>query len=91
MKITSPLDLVRGSLDQSLKDTLKNFSSKKRFAYWSEYVRSLAQHVADTEGTSCASVTEYQMLISAWRMLLIISTSHVRLPLTLHESLKLIF
>lgn len=68
--------VVKGSLDQSLKDTLKNFSSKKRFAYWSEYVRSLAQHVAETEGSSCASVTEYQMLISAWRMLLIISTSH---------------
>uniref|UniRef100_A0A674HJ17 Nucleoporin NUP188 n=1 Tax=Taeniopygia guttata TaxID=59729 RepID=A0A674HJ17_TAEGU len=61
---------------QSLKDTLKNFSTKKRFAYWSEYVKSLAQHVAETEGSSCASVTEYQMLISAWRMLLIISTSH---------------
>ncbi|KAJ7399119.1 nucleoporin NUP188 [Pitangus sulphuratus] len=68
--------VVKGSLDQSLKDTLKNFSTKKRFAYWSEYVKSLAQHVAETEGTSCASVTEYQMLISAWRMLLIISTSH---------------
>ncbi|RMB93436.1 hypothetical protein DUI87_30132 [Hirundo rustica rustica] len=68
--------VVKGSLDQSLKDTLKNFSTKKRFAYWSEYVKSLAQHVAETEGTSCASITEYQMLISAWRMLLIISTSH---------------
>uniref|UniRef100_A0A8D2MF76 Nucleoporin NUP188 n=1 Tax=Zonotrichia albicollis TaxID=44394 RepID=A0A8D2MF76_ZONAL len=66
------------SLIPSLKDTLKNFSSKKRFAYWSEYVRALAQHVAETEGSSCASATEYQMLISAWRMLLIISTSHVR-------------
>uniref|UniRef100_A0A8D2MFY4 Nucleoporin NUP188 n=1 Tax=Zonotrichia albicollis TaxID=44394 RepID=A0A8D2MFY4_ZONAL len=64
------------SLIPSLKDTLKNFSSKKRFAYWSEYVRALAQHVAETEGSSCASATEYQMLISAWRMLLIISTSH---------------
>lgn len=88
MKITSPLDLVRGSLDQSLKDTLKNFSSKKRFGYWSEYVKSLAQHVAETEGASCASITEYQMLISAWRMLLIISTSHVRAASYLAESLK---
>ncbi|PKU32884.1 hypothetical protein llap_16811 [Limosa lapponica baueri] len=68
--------VVKGSLDQSLKDTLKNFSTKKRFAYWSEYVKLLAYHVAETEGSSCASVTEYQMLISAWRMLLIISTSH---------------
>uniref|UniRef100_A0A8C9F0G2 Nucleoporin NUP188 n=1 Tax=Pavo cristatus TaxID=9049 RepID=A0A8C9F0G2_PAVCR len=68
--------VVKGSLDQSLKDTLKNFSTKKRFAYWSEYVKSLACYVAETEGSSCASMTEYQMLISAWRMLLIISTSH---------------
>ncbi|XP_025060752.1 nucleoporin NUP188 homolog isoform X5 [Alligator sinensis] len=68
--------VVKGSLDQSLKDTLRKFSSEKRFAYWSGYVKSLAHHVAETEGTSCASLTEYQMLISAWRMLLIISTSH---------------
>ena len=81
MKISSPPYLVRGSLDQSLKDTLKNFSTKKRFAYWSEYVKSLAYYVAETEGSSCASMTEYQMLISAWRMLLIISTSHVRATL----------
>uniref|UniRef100_A0A8B9GMS1 Nucleoporin NUP188 n=1 Tax=Amazona collaria TaxID=241587 RepID=A0A8B9GMS1_9PSIT len=71
--------VVKGSLDQSLKDTLKNFSTKKRFAYWSEYVKLLADHVAETEGSSCTFITEYQMLISAWRMLLIISTSHVRL------------
>ncbi|XP_064027293.1 nucleoporin NUP188 isoform X4 [Pogoniulus pusillus] len=68
--------VVKGSLDQSLKDTLQSFSSKKRFTYWSEYVRLLAQHVAETEGSSCASMPEYQMLFSAWRMLLIISTSH---------------
>uniref|UniRef100_A0A8B9J3J5 Nucleoporin NUP188 n=1 Tax=Amazona collaria TaxID=241587 RepID=A0A8B9J3J5_9PSIT len=68
--------VVKGSLDQSLKDTLKNFSTKKRFAYWSEYVKLLADHVAETEGSSCTFITEYQMLISAWRMLLIISTSH---------------
>lgn len=68
----------RGSLDQSLKDTLKKFSSEKRFAYWSGYVKSLAVHTADTEGSSCTSVVEYQMLVSAWRMLLIIATSHVR-------------
>lgn len=78
LKVTSALGLLRGSLDQSLKDTLQSFSSKKRFAYWSEYVRLLAQHVAETEGSSCASMPEYQMLFSAWRMLLIISTSHVR-------------
>lgn len=68
----------RGSLDQSLKDTLKKFSSEKRFAYWSGYVKSLAAHTADTEGSGCTSLVEYQMLVSAWRMLLIIATSHVR-------------
>uniref|UniRef100_A0A8C0LKZ2 Nucleoporin NUP188 n=1 Tax=Canis lupus dingo TaxID=286419 RepID=A0A8C0LKZ2_CANLU len=70
--------VVKGSLDQSLKDTLKKFSSEKRFAYWSGYVKSLAVHTADTEGSSCTSLVEYQMLVSAWRMLLIIATSHVR-------------
>uniref|UniRef100_A0A452SQ94 Nucleoporin 188 n=1 Tax=Ursus americanus TaxID=9643 RepID=A0A452SQ94_URSAM len=70
--------VVKGSLDQSLKDTLKKFSSEKRFAYWSGYVKSLAVHTADTEGSSCTCLVEYQMLVSAWRMLLIIATSHVR-------------
>uniref|UniRef100_A0A452SQ37 Nucleoporin 188 n=1 Tax=Ursus americanus TaxID=9643 RepID=A0A452SQ37_URSAM len=68
--------VVKGSLDQSLKDTLKKFSSEKRFAYWSGYVKSLAVHTADTEGSSCTCLVEYQMLVSAWRMLLIIATSH---------------
>uniref|UniRef100_A0A670ZEM3 Nucleoporin NUP188 n=1 Tax=Pseudonaja textilis TaxID=8673 RepID=A0A670ZEM3_PSETE len=81
--------VVKGSLDQSLKDTLKKFSAEKRFAYWSGYVKSLAFHVGETEGSGCASVTEYQMLISAWRMLLVVSTSHVRafLPLLERRSL----
>ncbi|XP_066466804.1 nucleoporin NUP188 isoform X1 [Tiliqua scincoides] len=68
--------VVKGSLDQSLKDMLKKFSTEKRFAYWSGYVKSLAFHVAETEGSGCASVTEYQLLISAWRMMVIVSTSH---------------
>ncbi|XP_059115957.1 nucleoporin NUP188 isoform X1 [Peromyscus eremicus] len=68
--------VVKGSLDQSLKDTLKKFSGEKRFAYWSGYVKSLAVYMAETEGSSCTSLLEYQMLVSAWRMLLIIATSH---------------
>uniref|UniRef100_A0A2K6TZA4 Nucleoporin NUP188 n=1 Tax=Saimiri boliviensis boliviensis TaxID=39432 RepID=A0A2K6TZA4_SAIBB len=68
--------VVKGSLDQSLKDTLKRFSGEKRFAYWSGYVKSLAVHMAETEGSSCTSLLEYQMLVSAWRMLLIIATTH---------------
>ncbi|KAJ1077964.1 hypothetical protein K5549_011291 [Capra hircus] len=70
---------TKGSLDQSLKDTLKKFSSEKRFAYWSGYVKSLAVHMADTEGSSCTSLVEYQMLVSAWRMFLIIATSHAEI------------
>ncbi|KAK2120418.1 hypothetical protein P7K49_001804 [Saguinus oedipus] len=61
---------------KSLKDTLKRFSGEKRFAYWSGYVKSLAVHMAETEGSSCTSLLEYQMLVSAWRMLLIIATTH---------------
>ncbi|KAF4016741.1 hypothetical protein G4228_008212 [Cervus hanglu yarkandensis] len=70
---------TKGSLDQSLKDTLKKFSSEKRFAYWSGYVKSLAAHMADTEGSSCTSLVECQMLVSAWRMFLIIATSHAEI------------
>uniref|UniRef100_A0A670KE07 Nucleoporin NUP188 n=1 Tax=Podarcis muralis TaxID=64176 RepID=A0A670KE07_PODMU len=70
--------VVKGSLDQSLKDTLKKFSTEKRFAYWSGYVQSLAFHMAETEDSGCTSMSEYQMLISAWRMMLIVSSSHVR-------------
>ncbi|KAL7980853.1 hypothetical protein Chor_002007 [Crotalus horridus] len=48
----------KGSLDQSLKDTLKRFSAEKRFAYWSGYVKSLAFHVAETGGSGCTSLTD---------------------------------
>ncbi|XP_061460511.1 nucleoporin NUP188 isoform X2 [Rhineura floridana] len=68
--------VVKGSLDQSLKDTLQKFSTEKRFAYWSGYVLSLAFHMAETEGSGCTSMSEYQMLISAWRMMLIVSANH---------------
>lgn len=71
--------VVKGSLDQSLKDTLLRFSREERFTYWSGYVRSLAVHTAQTEGSSCAFSLEYQMLVSAWRMLLIIATSHAEI------------
>ncbi|KAB0407114.1 hypothetical protein E2I00_004270, partial [Balaenoptera physalus] len=54
--------VVKGSLDQSLKDTLEKFSSEKRFAYWSGYVKSLAVHTADTEGSSCTSLAEIMHL-----------------------------
>ncbi|KAK6481024.1 nucleoporin NUP188-like protein [Huso huso] len=68
--------VASGSLEKSLKDTLVKFSSSKRYEYWSMYVTSLVYHMAETEGDGIRSVTECQMLVSAWRMLLILSTSH---------------
>uniref|UniRef100_A0A4W3J081 Nucleoporin NUP188 n=1 Tax=Callorhinchus milii TaxID=7868 RepID=A0A4W3J081_CALMI len=74
----STLLKVLGSLDQSLKHTLKRFHDNKRYEYWSEYIRSLVTHMAEVEGEGVSTVVEYQMLISAWRMLLILATSYVR-------------
>ncbi|XP_062815966.1 nucleoporin NUP188 isoform X1 [Anolis carolinensis] len=71
--------VVKGSLDRSLKEALGRFCAEGRFAYWSGYVKALASHVAETEGLGFASVAEYQMLISAWRMMLIVSASHADL------------
>ncbi|XP_072287840.1 nucleoporin NUP188 isoform X3 [Pyxicephalus adspersus] len=65
--------VVRGSLDNSLKSILEKFSKEGRFTYWSNYVHSLVCLVAERVG-SCSSLTEYQILLSAWRTLLIIST-----------------
>uniref|UniRef100_A0A8D3CMI6 Nucleoporin NUP188 n=1 Tax=Scophthalmus maximus TaxID=52904 RepID=A0A8D3CMI6_SCOMX len=66
-----------GSLEQSLKDGLQKFSNARRFEYWSQYVKSLVCHVAEMEEEGICYFPETQMLISAWRMLLILSTSHV--------------
>ncbi|TNN58660.1 Nucleoporin NUP188 [Liparis tanakae] len=68
--------VVRGSLEQSLKDGLQKFSNARRYEYWSQYVKSLVCHVADMEEEGISSFPETQMLISAWRMLLILSTTH---------------
>uniref|UniRef100_A0A8C8GPZ1 Nucleoporin NUP188 n=1 Tax=Oncorhynchus tshawytscha TaxID=74940 RepID=A0A8C8GPZ1_ONCTS len=70
--------VVSGSLERSLKDALQKFSSGRRYEYWSQYVKSLVVHVAETEEEEGVhSFSETQMVISAWRMLLILSTSHV--------------
>ncbi|XP_043914056.1 nucleoporin NUP188 [Protopterus annectens] len=68
--------VVSGSLDESLKDTLKRFSTDERYSYWSSYVKSLVCYVAKSEGKGCSSLMEYKMLISAWRMLLIVAMTH---------------
>ncbi|KAE8583088.1 hypothetical protein XENTR_v10020421 [Xenopus tropicalis] len=64
---------VRGSLGDSLKKILKKFSEEERFTYWSNYVHSLVCQVAESEG-ACNSLTEYQQLLSAWRMFLMVAT-----------------
>ncbi|XP_067825895.1 nucleoporin NUP188 isoform X2 [Heptranchias perlo] len=65
-----------GSLDQSLKCTLKTFFDKKRYEYWSEYIKSLVAHMAETEAEGVSTVLEFHMVISAWRMLLVLATSY---------------
>lgn len=69
--------LFSGSLEQSLKDGLQKFANARRYEYWSQYVKSLVCHVAEMEEEGICYFPETQMLISAWRMLLILSTSHV--------------
>ncbi|KAF3849399.1 hypothetical protein F7725_015896 [Dissostichus mawsoni] len=81
--------VVSGSLEQSLKDGLQKFSNARRYEYWSQYVKSLVCHVAETEEEGVGSLTETQMLISAWRMLLILSTSHSDVMQLTEDSTKL--
>uniref|UniRef100_A0AAY4ABD0 Nucleoporin NUP188 n=1 Tax=Denticeps clupeoides TaxID=299321 RepID=A0AAY4ABD0_9TELE len=66
---------VQSSLEQSLKSALQRLSSGRRYEYWSECVCSLVCGVCEDDGLR--SLSEIQMLISAWRTLLILSTSHV--------------
>uniref|UniRef100_H3DN37 Nucleoporin NUP188 n=2 Tax=Tetraodon nigroviridis TaxID=99883 RepID=H3DN37_TETNG len=68
--------VVSGSLEQPLKDALQRFSSARRYEYWSQYVKSLVCHVVELEEEGICYFTETQMLISAWRTLLILSTTH---------------
>ncbi|XP_029371088.1 nucleoporin NUP188 homolog [Echeneis naucrates] len=81
--------VVSGSLQQSLKDGLQKFSNAQRYEYWSQYVKSLVCHVAEMEEEGICSFPETQMLISAWRMLLILSTSHSDVMHLTEDSTKL--
>ncbi|KAF0031643.1 hypothetical protein F2P81_016198 [Scophthalmus maximus] len=81
--------VVSGSLEQSLKDGLQKFSNARRFEYWSQYVKSLVCHVAEMEEEGICYFPETQMLISAWRMLLILSTSHSDVMQLTEDSTKL--
>ncbi|KAL7377347.1 hypothetical protein ABVT39_026230 [Epinephelus coioides] len=81
--------VVSGSLEQSLKDGLQKFSNARRYEYWSQYVKSLVCHVAEMEEEGICSFPETQMLISAWRMLLILSTTHSDVMQVTEDSTKL--
>uniref|UniRef100_A0A8C5DS06 Nucleoporin NUP188 n=1 Tax=Gouania willdenowi TaxID=441366 RepID=A0A8C5DS06_GOUWI len=80
--------VVSGSLEQSLKDGLQKFSNARRYDYWSQYVKSLVCQVAELEDEGIHYFTETLMLISAWRMLLILSTSHSDVMHLTDESTK---
>lgn len=75
--VVCPSVSLSGVLDPSLKAALESFSSKRRYEFWSDYVRDLVCVACDGEEEGLRSLSESQMLISAWRTLLILSTSHV--------------
>uniref|UniRef100_A0A3Q1FVW1 Nucleoporin NUP188 n=1 Tax=Acanthochromis polyacanthus TaxID=80966 RepID=A0A3Q1FVW1_9TELE len=81
--------VVSGSLEQSLKDGLQKFSNARRYEYWSQYVKSLVCHVAEMEEEGICYFPETQMLISAWRMLMILSTTHSEVMQLTEDSTKL--
>lgn len=66
-----------GQLEDSLKAALQRLSSQRRYEFWSQYVRRLVCVACENEEGGMRSLPETQMLISAWRTLLILSTSHV--------------
>uniref|UniRef100_A0A8C2CHD6 Nucleoporin NUP188 n=1 Tax=Cyprinus carpio TaxID=7962 RepID=A0A8C2CHD6_CYPCA len=68
--------VVSGVLDPSLKASLESFSSKRRYEFWSNYMCDLVCVACDGEEEGLRYLSESQMLISAWRTLLILSTSH---------------
>uniref|UniRef100_A0A3Q3IR34 Nucleoporin NUP188 n=1 Tax=Monopterus albus TaxID=43700 RepID=A0A3Q3IR34_MONAL len=81
--------VVGGSLEQSLKDGLQKFSNMRRYEYWSQYVKSLVCYVTEMEEEGICYLPETQILISAWRMLLILSTSHSGVMQLTEDSTKL--
>ncbi|XP_051906933.1 nucleoporin NUP188 [Hippocampus zosterae] len=66
-----------GSLEPSLKDGLQRFANARHYEYWSQYVKSLVCHAAAMEDEGvCYFPEQTHMLILAWRMLLILATTH---------------
>uniref|UniRef100_A0A673MJP4 Nucleoporin NUP188 n=1 Tax=Sinocyclocheilus rhinocerous TaxID=307959 RepID=A0A673MJP4_9TELE len=72
----SALSVLRTKSVLSCFSALENFSSKRRYEFWSDYVRDLVCVACGGEEEGLRSLSESQMLISAWRTLLILSTSH---------------
>uniref|UniRef100_W5L574 Nucleoporin NUP188 n=1 Tax=Astyanax mexicanus TaxID=7994 RepID=W5L574_ASTMX len=70
--------VVSGQLEGSLKAALQRLSTQRRYEFWSQYVRELVCAACDGEDGGVRSLLESQMLISAWRTLLILSTSHIK-------------
>ncbi|XP_068191386.1 nucleoporin NUP188 [Antennarius striatus] len=68
--------VVSGSLETSLREGLRRLAGARRYEFWSQYVRAAVEGVAKREEEGFCCFQETQMLISAWRMLLILSTSH---------------
>lgn len=66
-----------GQLEDSLKAALQRLSTQRRYEFWSQYVRELVCVACENEEGGVRSLPEIQMLISAWRTLLILSTNHV--------------
>uniref|UniRef100_A0A3B3ZM43 Nucleoporin NUP188 n=1 Tax=Periophthalmus magnuspinnatus TaxID=409849 RepID=A0A3B3ZM43_9GOBI len=81
--------VVSGSLEKTLKDSLQKFSNSRRYEYWSHYVKSLVCHVAEMEEEGVCYFAETQMLIAAWRMLLILATTHSEVMHLTEDSTKL--
>ncbi|XP_034565151.1 nucleoporin NUP188 homolog [Notolabrus celidotus] len=81
--------VVSGSLEQTLKDDLQKFANARRYEYWSQYLKSLVCHVAEMEEEGICYFPETQMLLSAWRMLLILSTGHSDVMQLTDDSTKL--
>ncbi|XP_057675073.1 nucleoporin NUP188 [Corythoichthys intestinalis] len=66
-----------GSPEPSLQDALRRFGNARRYEYWSQYVKSLACHVAEMEDEGVTYFPQQtHLLILAWRMLLVLATAH---------------
>ncbi|KAI4905004.1 hypothetical protein NFI96_016456 [Prochilodus magdalenae] len=80
--------VVSGQLEGSLKAVLQRLSSQRRYEFWSQYVRELVCAACE-EDAGVRSLLESQMLISAWRTLLILSTSHSDVMQLKEDSVRL--